>query len=56
MVISPGHCKTDMGGPNAPNTAEQGVDVIVWLIRDVTFTRNDDINGQFFYQRKKIEF
>lgn len=29
--VCPGWVKTDMGGPNAPRTLEQGVDTIVWL-------------------------
>lgn len=27
----PGHCRTDMGGPDAPRSAEQGADTAVWL-------------------------
>ncbi len=27
----PGHCRTDMGGPNAPRSAEQGAETAVWL-------------------------
>ena len=29
--VCPGWVKTDMGGPEAPRTPEQGVDTIVWL-------------------------
>lgn len=29
--VCPGWVKTDMGGPNAPRTPEQGVETIVWL-------------------------
>ena len=27
----PGHCRTDMGGPDAPRSAEQGADTAIWL-------------------------
>jgi 3-oxoacyl-[acyl-carrier protein] reductase len=27
----PGHCRTDMGGPGAPRSVEQGADTAVWL-------------------------
>lgn len=27
----PGHCRTDMGGPSAPRSAEQGAETTVWL-------------------------
>jgi 3-oxoacyl-[acyl-carrier protein] reductase len=30
-AMCPNHCRTDMGGPNAPRSAEQGADTIVWL-------------------------
>jgi NAD(P)-dependent dehydrogenase (short-subunit alcohol dehydrogenase family) len=29
--VCPGWVRTDMGGPNAPRTPEQGVETIVWL-------------------------
>jgi len=30
-AMCPGHCRTDMGGANAPRSAEEGADTIVWL-------------------------
>ncbi len=30
-AVCPGHCRTDMGGPQAPRSAEQGADTVVWL-------------------------
>jgi NAD(P)-dependent dehydrogenase (short-subunit alcohol dehydrogenase family) len=30
-AVCPGWVRTDMGGPNAPRTVEQGADSIVWL-------------------------
>lgn len=34
-AMCPNHCRTDMGGPEAPRSAQEGADTIVWLaIRD----------------------
>lgn len=30
-VMCPGHCRTDMGGADAPRSAEEGADTIAWL-------------------------
>jgi NAD(P)-dependent dehydrogenase (short-subunit alcohol dehydrogenase family) len=30
-AVCPGHCRTDMGGADAPRSAEEGADTIVWL-------------------------
>jgi NAD(P)-dependent dehydrogenase (short-subunit alcohol dehydrogenase family) len=30
-AVCPGHCRTDMGGPDAPRSAKEGADTIVWL-------------------------
>jgi 3-oxoacyl-[acyl-carrier protein] reductase len=30
-AMCPGHCRTDMGGPAAPRSAEEGADTIAWL-------------------------
>lgn len=30
-AVCPGHCRTDMGGPDAPRSAEEGAETIVWL-------------------------
>lgn len=30
-AMCPGHCRTDMGGPDAPRSADEGADTIVWL-------------------------
>lgn len=30
-AVCPGHCRTDMGGPQAPRSAEMGADTVVWL-------------------------
>ena len=30
-AVCPGHCRTDMGGPDAPRSAEQGAETALWL-------------------------
>jgi 3-oxoacyl-[acyl-carrier protein] reductase len=30
-AVCPGHCRTDMGGPTAPRSAEEGADTVLWL-------------------------
>lgn len=41
-AMCPNHCRTDMGGPDAPRSAEEGADTIVWLA-----TRDPrDVEGQ----------
>jgi NAD(P)-dependent dehydrogenase (short-subunit alcohol dehydrogenase family) len=30
-AVCPGHCRTDMGGPDAPRSATQGAESVVWL-------------------------
>jgi NAD(P)-dependent dehydrogenase (short-subunit alcohol dehydrogenase family) len=48
--VCPGWCRTDMGGQNAPRTAEQGADTIVWLATDAP----RDLTGKFFRDRTEI--
>jgi len=30
-AVCPGHCRTEMGGPSAPRSAEEGADTVLWL-------------------------
>lgn len=48
--MCPGWVKTDMGGPNAPRTAEQGADTAIWLAT----LPDDGPSGGFFRDRKPI--
>lgn len=48
--VSPGWVKTDMGGPDAIHTIEQGVDTTVWLAT----LPNGGPNGGFFEDRNLI--
>jgi NAD(P)-dependent dehydrogenase (short-subunit alcohol dehydrogenase family) len=48
--VCPGWVRTDMGGPNAPLSVEQGADTIVWLAAEAP----QDVTGKFFQDRKSI--
>jgi NAD(P)-dependent dehydrogenase (short-subunit alcohol dehydrogenase family) len=48
--MSPGHIRTDMGGPQAPRSVEQGADTAVWL----ALLPDGGPSGQFFFEREVI--
>lgn len=48
--VCPGWCRTDMGGPDAPRSAEEGVDTVVWLAT----LPDDGPSGGFFRDRQAI--
>ena len=48
--VCPGWVKTDMGGPDAPRTPEQGVETIVWLAT----LPDDGPTGGFFRDKQPI--
>jgi NAD(P)-dependent dehydrogenase (short-subunit alcohol dehydrogenase family) len=50
--VCPGWVKTDMGGPNAPGTVEQGADTPVWAAT----LPDDGPTGKFLQGRKVIEW
>jgi NAD(P)-dependent dehydrogenase (short-subunit alcohol dehydrogenase family) len=54
-AVSPGWCKTRMGGDNAPRGVLKGAEGIAWF---ETFTdeKNDDLSGNFYYDKKKISW
>jgi NAD(P)-dependent dehydrogenase (short-subunit alcohol dehydrogenase family) len=47
----PGWVRTDMGGPGAPRSVEEGADTIVWLATTVTGP-----SGGFYADRRKIDW
>jgi NAD(P)-dependent dehydrogenase (short-subunit alcohol dehydrogenase family) len=51
-AVDPGWVRTDMGGPSAPRSPEQGVDTIVWLAT----LPDDGPSGGFFKDRLRIEW
>jgi NAD(P)-dependent dehydrogenase (short-subunit alcohol dehydrogenase family) len=50
--MNPGWVRTDMGGPGAPRSVEQGADTIVWLAT----LSSDGPTGEFFSDRRQIEW
>jgi NAD(P)-dependent dehydrogenase (short-subunit alcohol dehydrogenase family) len=48
--VNPGWVRTDMGGPHAPRSVEEGADTIVWLAT----LPNDGPTGGFFHDRKRV--
>ncbi|HJW26702.1 MAG TPA: SDR family oxidoreductase [Rhodocyclaceae bacterium] len=48
--VCPGWCRTDLGGPKAPRSVEEGVDTVVWLAT----LPEDGPTGGFFRDRKPI--
>ena len=44
-VVTPGWCQTDMGGPSAPRTPQQGVGSI-WF--NISYPDAEAISGGFF--------
>jgi NAD(P)-dependent dehydrogenase (short-subunit alcohol dehydrogenase family) len=48
--MNPGWVKTDMGGPQAPLSPEEGADTAIYLAT----LPDDDPSGRFFYQRQEV--
>jgi NAD(P)-dependent dehydrogenase (short-subunit alcohol dehydrogenase family) len=48
--MCPGWCRTEMGGPGAPRTPEEGADTLTWLALDAPHT----LRGQFIKDRQVI--
>ena len=54
-AICPGHCRTDMGGEDAPRSAEQGADTAIWLAtRD--FDPTKDKTGLLWEDRQVVDW
>ncbi len=48
--VCPGWVRTDMGGPGATRSVEEGADTIVWLAADAP----QELTGKFLRDRKEI--
>ena len=48
--VSPGWVRTEMGGPSAPLSVEQGADTIVWLALEAP----QSLTGKFLRERREI--
>jgi NAD(P)-dependent dehydrogenase (short-subunit alcohol dehydrogenase family) len=48
--VCPGWCRTDLGGPNAPRSPEEGVDTVIWAAT----LPDDGPTGGFFRDRQPI--
>jgi NAD(P)-dependent dehydrogenase (short-subunit alcohol dehydrogenase family) len=51
-AVDPGWVRTDMGGPGAPRSVEEGAEGIVWLAT----LPDDGPSGGFFRDRKRLEW
>jgi NAD(P)-dependent dehydrogenase (short-subunit alcohol dehydrogenase family) len=49
-AVCPGWVRTDMGGPGAPRSLQQGADSILWLIQNSAF----DLTGGFWRDGTRI--
>lgn len=48
--MSPGWCRTEMGGPNAPRTPAEGAETALWLALEAPA----DLTGRFFADKQEI--
>jgi 3-oxoacyl-[acyl-carrier protein] reductase len=50
----PGHCRTDMGGPDAPRSIEEGADTAVWLAHRVGTLSDPPPTGRLWEDRAEV--
>jgi len=54
-AICPGHCRTDMGGEDAPRSAQEGAETAIWLAtRDFDITK--DKTGLLWEDRTVVDW
>jgi len=54
-AVCPNHTRTDMGGPDAPLSVEQGADTAIWLATR-SFDAATDKTGLFWEERQVIDW
>ena len=56
-AICPNHSRTDMGGPDAPRSAEEGAETAIWLATaDILERGTDQVTGLLWEDRKIVPF
>jgi len=56
-AICPNHSRTDMGGPDAPRSAEEGAETAIWLATaDIAERGTEQITGLLWEDRKVVPF
>eukprot|EP01015_Nassula_variabilis_P018476 TRINITY_DN300_c0_g1_i2.p1 TRINITY_DN300_c0_g1~~TRINITY_DN300_c0_g1_i2.p1 ORF type:complete len:226 (+),score=44.65 TRINITY_DN300_c0_g1_i2:22-699(+) len=56
IAVHPGWCKSDMGGSNAPKSAEDGANAILYCVYGIPFGKEAGANGQFFIENKAVSY
>jgi len=54
-AVCPNHTRTDMGGPDAPRSVEEGAETALWLLTR-EFTAGVDLTGVLWEDREVIPF
>ena len=56
-AICPNHSRTDMGGADAPRSAEEGSETAIWLATaDISERGNEQVTGLLWEDRKIVPF
>jgi 3-oxoacyl-[acyl-carrier protein] reductase len=50
----PGHCRTDMGGPDAPRSVEEGADTALWLVTRASTPADPAPTGRLWEDRAEV--
>ncbi|MDL5157521.1 SDR family NAD(P)-dependent oxidoreductase [Actinomycetospora termitidis] len=50
----PGHCRTDMGGPDAPRSVEEGADTAIWLAGRAATLSDPPPTGRLWEDRVEV--